>query len=126
MTAREKTIQTQEGLARAGISVSYDDAWTLRRASMTLHRWAERECGNEWGCIERDEGTGIPYWLNSATMQKVRTPDLEKGALKRVREVCNRNGLYFYHQTDPRGLSLYVSDKPLSSRNYSTDGVAIY
>jgi hypothetical protein len=45
-------------LIRAGIS--YDDAYALRRISMTLNRWFELECGTDAGAIERDETTGKP------------------------------------------------------------------
>ena len=42
-----------------------------------------------------------------------------KGALRRVKAT----GLYFYHQTDPRGAALYVANVPLNNQNYSSIGV---
>ena len=54
-------------------------------------------------------------------------PDREAGALRRVREVCERNGLAFYHQTDPRGVALYVAarDAGMTNSNYNSVGVAV-
>ena len=113
-------------LGRYGVTVSEDDARTLRRAEITLRRWGERQCGNTYDrgnyvvsvAIERDENTGHPYEARHIHTRGRpvgaerpilrRIPDLERGALARVAEVCNRLGLVFYHQTDPRGASLYV------------------
>ena len=97
-----------------------DAARTLRRAQMTLHRWAEEECN---GTIQRDETTGKPrrYWdrYNGASRGSMPIPDREAGALRRVAQVCKEAGLHYYHQTDPRGCALYVSTEPLNDQNYS-------
>ena len=126
MSAREKTYELLSRLANRGINVDFDVAHTLRRAELTLHRWAELECGDgndyaSWA-IERDETTGKPYlcrYPHNGPMRRYATPDREKGALKRVAAT----GLHFYHQTDPRGAALYVSNVPLNDQNYSTAGV---
>ena len=115
---------------RTGIDIGTEDAAALRRAEKTLHRWDELECGNgndyaSW-CIERDETTGKPYMYTSPHTGEPRRepiPDREAGALRRVAAVCKRHGLYFYHQGDPRGCALYVSDKPINGGNY-TNGTA--
>ena len=124
MTAQQKTWELQDRLAGAGIGITYDDAHILRRAALTLQRWSEKEFGYKNGCIERDDETNAPYWL-SRTGSRTKIADLETGALKRISEVCERNGVYFYHQTDPRGAPLYVSKEPLTEINYSK-GVVIY
>jgi len=41
---KKQTIQCIQRLTALG--VSNDDAWALRRISMTLHRWHELECGD--------------------------------------------------------------------------------
>jgi hypothetical protein len=64
-TAKERG-EVMHRLAQLGIG--YYDAEQLRRIAMTLHRWFEMECGDGRGCIERDETTNKPYWLNSDTM----------------------------------------------------------
>lgn len=120
--ARAKTYELQARLARAGINADFDVAHTLRRAELTLHRWAELECGDGRGCIERDEFSGIPQWRWATDTGKLcgrPIPDREKGALRRVKAT----GLYFYHQTDPRGAALYVANVPLNNQNYSSIGV---
>ena len=113
-----------------GVNVPLDDAKTLRRAELTLRRWAELECGDgdnykSWA-IERDETTQKPFMVTHFHDGKVHRraiPDREDGALRRVEELCIRRGLHYFHQTDPRGCSLYVSNEPLTDTNYSS-GVA--
>lgn len=108
-------------------------ARTLRRAQLTLHRWAELECGTEAGHIERegDDGEGRPYFVTAYGQRwglvnkyaRRPIPDREQGALARVAAACKASGLYFYHQTDPRGCALYVGGEPLTDANYSQRGV---
>lgn len=109
-----------------------DDARTLRRAEMTLHRWAELECGTSFGHIERLEqldGTTrpvfIPDWRGRGPggISPHVIPDREAGALRRVAGICKSMGLHYYHQTDPRGCALYVGCEPLTDANYSQRGV---
>ena len=87
----------------------------LRRASNTLHRWYEGECGDSgltcsW-CIERDEATGKPYkvvYYNTGRTTRTPIADREAGALKRVKAICASHGMRPYVQTDPRGAPLYI------------------
>lgn len=107
-----------------------DHARTLRRAQLTLHRWAEEMCN---GTIQRDgeQGDGKPFrvteyggrWGLTNKWAKHPVPDRERGALARVAKVCKEAGLHYYHQTDPRGCALYVGAEPLNDQNYSTKGV---
>lgn len=107
-----------------------EQARTLRRAQLALHRWAEEICN---GTIQRDDeqGDGKPFRVyHFATAphtfggpHQTPVPDRERGALARVEKVCKDAGLYYYHQTDPRGCALYVGAEPLNDQNYSTKGV---
>lgn len=104
----------------------FEEIETLRRAQMTLHTWAERMCNGE---IERDEKTGKTWHMSNGTGKRYGpAKDMEAGALKRIeatlkernsRVVSSFNALgglgesdprplSFYHQTDPRGCSLYI------------------
>src|SRR3990167_2176977 len=123
MSARQATYTLMAQLGNRGISLSFDEVNTLRRAQMTLQRWAELECGdgNNYGswAIERDENStgNEPYMVRHHyrhgngvdTVTRTRIPDREAGALRRIAAICKAHGLYFYHQTDPRGCALYVS-----------------
>ena len=116
---------------RLGIPVAEYQARGLRRCQMTLHRWAELECGDgdnykSWA-IERDEKTGRPYmciYPHQGANSRYIVPDRERGALRRVAKLCAELGLHYFHQTDPRGCALYVSREPLTDSNYN-QGVAI-
>lgn len=131
MRAYQKNQTIQTSLERRGIKANLDQCETLRRASMTLHRWCEQECGDvndytSWA-IERDESTGRPYmayYPHSGKPYRRPIPDRERGALNRVSRVCKEIGAHFYYQTDPRGCAIYVSDKPINDRDY-TSGVGI-
>lgn len=130
MNARTETYALMQTLGARGISLSFDEVNTLRRAQITLHRWAEQECGDgddykSWA-IERDETTGKPYmcvYPHDGKMRRYRIPDREAGALRRVRHICAYHKLDFFHQTDPRGCALYVAAEPLTDSNYNR-GVA--
>ncbi|MGH8747043.1 MAG: hypothetical protein ACREUK_11200 [Burkholderiales bacterium] len=125
MTRNEAERLMRQADTLRALGFTQDEAEALRRISMTLHRWHELECGDDYGCIERDEGTGAPYWLNAATGSRQRTADKEAGALKRLRRlidarnyrqlmssdkiaVSNPPLLRFYVQPDPRGAALYI------------------
>lgn len=130
MTARQATLALKNRLGMQGIYLSFDEANTLRRAQLTLHRWAEQECGdsNSYGSwsIERDENTGIPYmcrYPHDRAVCRSRIPDREAGALRRIKAICKEHGLHYYHQTDPRGCALYVGKGSLPDYAY-TRGVS--
>ena len=115
-------------LCDAGIT--YEDATALRRISMTLHRWHERECGdgNSYGswCITRGrkegkvfvhDDDGAPFmehhhYLHGAgkdTTSYNSIPDNERGALKRLDKImASYPGWISYVQGDPRGSALYI------------------
>lgn len=106
--------------ALEALGMSWSEINILRRAERTLHRWAELECGdgNQYGswCISRDEETGRPYMEHHHYLHgrgqdyTTRTPiaDREAGALRRVKAICERHGLSYHHQGDPRGCALYI------------------
>lgn len=126
----KSTYEMIERVKRLGISS--DDAFALRRISMTLQRWYELECGAENGAIERDEATGKPYLVSSMTGKRWPTPDRETGAIKRLDYIMKRYpALSYYLQTDPRGAALYIlkpGDVPDggSVDAYYSNGVAVY
>lgn len=116
MTRKEAMRQTAQANILRGLGFTQYEADTLRRISMTLHRWHERECGTGDGCIERDEATGKAYWrIVSGCRYPIQ--DRETGARKRLAAIlATRNArtigpewhLTAYIQTDPRGAALYI------------------
>lgn len=132
MTAHERNQLLAFRIAqKTGRCISAEDAGTLRRAALTLHRWAEAECGtsNDYAsvCLMRDDDgkTYQEVYPHAATRaMRYRVPDRETGALRRVAALCRDLGLHYYHQGDPRGCALYVSSEPLTDATY-TRGLAI-
>jgi len=116
----------------ASIGFTYDEAEKLRRISMCLHSWHEKECGTDHGCIERDETTGKTYWLNSTSGRRYPVRDMEKGALNRLAKLMAAHPtLSSYTQGDPRGAALYIlrpDDIPegCSADSYYTRGICVY
>ena len=128
MNRREaERLNHQENTLRA-LGLSAAEAETLRRASMTLHRWAEHECN---GTIQRDEETGKAYSVNPDSGRRWPVADRETGALKRARAIAEKHGLTLYHQADPRGAALYLlrpGDVPVGqdASAYYSRGVVVY
>jgi hypothetical protein len=145
---------TYDMLARLEqLGISRDDAASLRRISMTLHRWHELECGNsdEYksyvlvrghkanGSFEHDD-SGKPYieahrhnpYPGQAAVAYWAVPDRERGALKRLAAIMARYpALKPYVQGDPRGASLYIlgpGDVPEGGdpNSYYSRGIAVY
>lgn len=109
MTKKEAIELTYQENRLIALGISRADAESLRRISMTLRRWFEKECGMDNGCIERDDTTNKPYWLESRTMRRFLIADRETGARKRLAAIMQRYpGLTAYVQGDPRGCSLYI------------------
>ena len=114
------------------IGLSNNDAWTLRKIAMTLHRWHELECGTDGGAVERDEETGKTYWLNSMTGKRWPMPDRETGARKRLAKLmAGYPHLGAYVQGDPRGAALFIlrpGDVPEGKEvdSYYSRGIAVY
>lgn len=116
-TKSERIARFYERMSQLGLS--YAEIETLRKAQLTLHRWAELECGDgndyaSWS-IERDE-TDKPFkcvYPHSGKSYRIPVADRENGALRRVTAIISKHpSLWFYHQTDPRGCALYVGHKP--------------
>ncbi len=134
------------------LGISYEDAASLRRISMTLHRWHELECGdgNNYGswCITRgrkvagefvydDDGTPFiehhhyRHGQGKDSTSYTAIPDREKGARKRMAAIMARYPeLSAYVQTDPRGAPLYIlrpGDVPAGAdvSSYYSRGVVV-
>lgn len=124
-------LETWQRCLNRGINLEKFEYLALRRISMTLSRWGELECGDSdnyksWS-IERDKETDKPYMVvhpHTGKTYQYAIPDREKGALRRLDALAKKNGFYWHHQPDPRGVALYVSSEPLDDMNY-THGVAI-
>jgi len=112
--------------------ITHTDALALRRIAMQLHRWHERECGSDSGCIERDETTGKCFWLNAYTGNRYPVRDMETPALKRLAKIMkNYPSMRSYIQGDPRGAPLYIlrsGDVPEGGDDdaYYNHGIAVY
>jgi hypothetical protein len=108
MNAYDKTEMVRlRILDGCGVSVSFGDAQTLRKAAQTLRRWYAGECGDGVSVIFRNE-EGKPFReFESGLCVPIR--DLESGALRRLADVCKRCGLSYKVNSDPRGASVWVN-----------------
>ena len=114
---------------------SSDDAWALRRCSMTLHRWFERECIGE---IEEDEdGRAWGLYMHGERLymhgeRRYRIPNRRAGAERTIKAIMFRYPtMRAYIQTDPRGCSLYIlreGDVPEGGRDreYYSRGIPVF
>jgi hypothetical protein len=118
----ENYVRLCGSLAKHGLTET--ETRQLLRAERTITRWADAECGdsdnNGHTSIERDEATGKPVFWSCRYVRdsrgqvigekNTRVPlvDKETNALNRVKAICDRHGLTFYHQQDCRGCALYI------------------
>lgn len=105
MSKKQDIARFYESMTRMGFT--YEETETLRRAQLTLRRWAERECNGE---IERDEETGKTFAFREyrgETRTGYTVPDLETGALRRIKETVDaRNKLEWSKDEQLRGASI--------------------
>ena len=124
-----------QALERLGLSMVQADK--IRLISKTLGNWAEKECGIDRCCIERDDVTNKPYWTYEGMRDGKRTrypiADKEAGAIKRLNAImANYPTLAWYHQRDPRGAQVYIYRKSDLRKDanidsyYSSVGIAVY
>jgi len=93
MNKREAERLTRQNDTLMALGFTQAEAEQLRRISMTLQRWHERECGTDGGCIERDDVTGKAYWLSSHSGRRSPIADRETGAKRRLAAIiAARNG----------------------------------
>ena len=87
-------------------NIEANDAMLLQRISHRLHSLDEASCN--WGLTER---------------QEKRVVNLEKQA----NEIASKYKLQAYHQSDPRGWSLYLLDKSVRNPevNYYPEGLGV-
>lgn len=128
-------------ILQSRLQITKADAYVLRKAAMTLHRWYEGECGDSdsfksW-MIVRDEETEKPYrevhpYAPGSKSYRLPIPDREKSAQRAINRVlASYPHLLAYHQTDPRGAPLYIIPRAdLGDRKadecYNSCGVAVY
>ena len=132
MTKRELEEKRHMMIALESAGIVFDDRDALRRISLTLRSWFERECGTDNGCIERDDVTGKTFWLNAHSGKRYPIRDMETGARKRLAAImANYPTLSAYIQGDCRGAALYIlrpGDVPEGHRAdaFYTRGICIY
>lgn len=170
MTKKETMRRWEQSAALERLGFTPDEAEQLRRISATLHGWHEKEAGTDNGpgtdsyCIVRGrlEGCeftyyddGAPYWEHAGASGRnryTRTPDLERGAMRRLKAIMARvnaeraqtfttprprggpaplEPLGYYIQGDPRGAALYIlrpGDVPADGKadSYYSRGICVY
>jgi len=97
--------ENESELARAGVSIR--DTHELQAIAKTLHALDEHSCNGYYS--ERAEKSA-----------ETREANLEK----RADAIAQRYGRKAYHQSDPRGWSLYLITPDQNDTNYSS-GLAV-
>jgi len=156
LTKREADRIARQADTLRALGFTSVEADQLRRISLTLHRWHERECGSDHACVVRGhvvdgefiyDDAGDAYEEHAGVSGRARyqrVPDRERGALTRLTAIlAARNArvhaeypqreteLRVYIQTDPRGAALYLirpGDVPegASVDSYYDRGVCVY
>ena len=107
MTRKEAVRQYEQAVQLVVLGFTGEEVEQLRRISMTLHRWHERECGSDSACIVRgrwdhvaqtflydDNGFAFEEYANGSGRGRYhRVPDREAGAKRRLVAILTaRNG----------------------------------
>jgi hypothetical protein len=130
MNRKEAMRINHQEAALMSCGITSEHAEMLRKISMTLHRWHERECTD----IDYNEETGRPHYYNDRTgkLSKLPIPDRGKGARKRLAVImAGYPHLSAYVQTDPRGCALHIirPDDVKEGRDVEScysNGIAVY
>ena len=92
--------------------IDFADADRLWQLECRLHRWHERECGDDNGCITEDEDTGRYYWQNAMTGRMTLIADRYTPNVRRVAEIAAKYpDLDFTINPDPRGWAIKINRK---------------
>ena len=143
MTRKEAERLYRQRQTLMSLGFTQGEAESLRRISMTLRRWHERECGTDCGCIERgrkerDESgnrvfihdeNGFPYWADHSgdKPRYYRVPDRETGARKRLDKIISNrnvrsgwviNSNYYGVAPETPYLTTYVQTDPRGAALY--------
>lgn len=102
MTDKQQGISIGLQLANRGYT---GDTYTINQLVRMAHRL--------WG-----------YYIHSCNGYNYEKYDrLAEKLEKNIEELAIGVGLYVYIQTDPRGGTLYVSNKPINQSTYTRDGI---
>ena len=107
MTKKESVRQTQQQNTLMSLGFTETQTNELRRISMTLHNWYERECGTDFGCIERDEreyehgyGYGPRLYIGSGNISDKQLRQRYDNSMRsNISGQCNRE-----HRREPPSL----------------------
>ncbi len=83
---------------------------SLKRLAKIIHKWNEDECN---GIIQYDDDGITPRRYHNdrygcPCVPGSAVPDKSEAAVENARKIAAKHGLSIYHQSDPRGCSLYV------------------
>lgn len=126
MTKREAERREHMFRALAIMGLSRDEAEQLRRISLQLHSWHERQCnediregfyrcGEFVDCENRDEcaengRTCRTYTFGQGSLRGYQIPNRGADAERRLSAIMApyKRRLCYYVKTDPRGAALYI------------------
>lgn len=141
MTRKESMRRQRLYSALVSLGFTAPEIDKLRRISLTLQGWFEKECGDGFGAIVRDESTGKPFYQVAGKDMKWPVADRETGAYKRLAQIMSRVNIHraandapplsHYIQDDCRGAALYIlrsGDVPEGelAESYYSRGICVY
>jgi len=84
---------------------------SLKRLAKIIHKWNEDECNGAIQWHGDNEETPKRYFQDRCGCFTIPGPTIqnkERQSIESAREIASKHGLSIYHQTDPRGIALYV------------------
>jgi hypothetical protein len=83
----------------------------LKRLEKIIHKWNEDECNGAIQWHGDNEETPKRYFQDRHGCFTIPGPTIqnkERQSIESARKIASKHGLSIYHQTDPRGIALYV------------------
>jgi len=84
---------------------------SLKRLAKIIHKWNVDECNGAIQWHGDSKETPKRYFQDRYGYFTIPGPtiqDKERQSIESARKIAARHGLSIYHQTDPRGIALYV------------------
>ena len=114
---RESYNQYRDRVSRDS-GITKNEYNRLRRVAQGLHRADEDSASGRKDWRENPSGRGSKEYSEKEYKKDVNSHFAKTKALK--------GKVHLYHQSDPRGASLYIGKKRLNQANYDSEGRHIY
>lgn len=121
--------------AQFNTELNFEEMNTLRMAAQGLKLWHKQMAapqkqrnmpeGYTVQLVVDADGRSFRRVRGGGRDDMIKTPNLGRGHLNRVRAICKLHALHYYVNTEPGKTSLYISREPMDASNYHILGMPL-